>query len=115
MLAAMCGVSGDSRSEALIERSFMIGISRYGRELDITRMASVLEGLKNRKGEPVEGASAMADSLYPYTKDGRFISAGSEGTFKEMLTVFELEELVNDEPLLAVVLQVVLMQSITDL
>lgn len=113
MVAAMCGVSGDSRSEALIERSIMIGISRHGRELDITKMASVLEGLKNRKGEPVEGASAMADSLYPYTKDGihgRFFSAGSEGTFKEMLTVFELEELVNDEPLLAVVLQVVLMQ-----
>jgi type-IV secretion system protein TraC len=113
MVAAMCGVSGDARSEALIERSIMIGISRYGRELDITKMASVLEGLKNRKNEPVEGASAMADSLYPYTKDGihgRFFSAGSEGTFKEMLTVFELEELVNDEPLLAVVLQVVLMQ-----
>lgn len=55
----------------------------------------------------------MADSLYPYTEDGihgRFFSSGQEASFKEMLTVFELEELVNDEPLLAVVLQVVLMQ-----
>jgi type-IV secretion system protein TraC len=113
MVAAMCGVSGNSRSEALIERAIMIGIAEYGQQLDITKMALVLDNLKNRKDEPVEGASSMADSLYPYTKDGihgRFFSSGSEATFKEMLTVFELEELVNDEPLLAVVLQVVLMQ-----
>ena len=113
MVAAMCGVSGDGRSEALIERAIMIGISSFGQELDITKMASVLDNLKNRKGEAVEGASSMADSLYPYTEQGihgRFFSAGAEASFKEMLTVFELEELVNDEPLLAVVLQVVLMQ-----
>ncbi len=113
MIAAMCGLSGDGRSEAIIERAIMSGIAEYGQELDITKMALVLDNLKNRKGEPVEGASAMADSLYPYTEDGihgRFFSSGKEATFKEMLTVFELEELVNDEPLLAVVLQVILMQ-----
>jgi hypothetical protein len=55
----------------------------------------------------------MSDSLYPYTENGihgRFFSSGSEASFHEMLTVFEFEELVNDEPLLAVVLQVILMQ-----
>lgn len=113
MIAAMCGLSGDGRSEAIIERAIMIGISEYGQQLDITKTALVLDNLKNRKGEPVEGASAMADSLYPYTEDGihsKFFTAGKEASFKEMLTLFELEELVNDEPLLAVVLQVVLMQ-----
>ena len=114
MVSAMCGISGDGRAEALIERAIMIGISEYGSNLDITKMATVLDNLKNRKGEAVEGASSMADSLYPYTEDGihgRFFKQGnSDATFKEMLTVFELEELVNDEPLLAVVLQVVLMQ-----
>lgn len=113
MVAAMCGLSGDVRSEALIERAIMLGISEYGQQLDITKMAAVLDNLKNRKGEPVDGASALADSLYPYTEEGihgRFFSTGKEATFKEMLTVFELEELVNDTPLLAVVLQVVLMQ-----
>jgi conjugal transfer ATP-binding protein TraC len=114
MVSAMCGVSGDGRAEALIERAIMIGISEYGSKLDITKMATVLDNLKNRKGESVEGASSMADSLYPYTEEGihgRFFKQGnSDATFKEMLTVFELEELVNDEPLLAVVLQVVLMQ-----
>jgi conjugal transfer ATP-binding protein TraC len=113
MVAAMCGLSGDGRSEAIIERAIMIGISEYGQQLDITKTALVLDNLKSRKGEPVEGASAMADSLYPYTQDGihgKFFSSGQEASFKEMLTVFELEELVNDEPLLAVVLQVILMQ-----
>jgi conjugal transfer ATP-binding protein TraC len=113
MVSAMCGVSGDARCEAIIERAIMRGISEHGQRLDITKLAFVLDNLKNPKGEPVEGASAMADSLYPYTEDGihgRFFSSGKEATFKEMLTVFELEELVNDEPLLAVVLQIVLMQ-----
>ena len=114
MVSAMCGVSGDGRAEALIERAIVAGVSEHGSDLDITKMAKVLDNLKNHKGESVEGASSMADSLYPYTKDGihgRFFKSGnSEASFKEMLTVFELEELVNDEPLLAVVLQVVLMQ-----
>jgi len=114
MVSAMCGVSGDGRSEALIERAIMLGISEHGDKLDITKMAGVLSNLKNRKGESVEGASAMADSIYSYTEEGmhaRFFRSGQkDATFKEMLTVFELEELVDDEPLLAVVLQVVLMQ-----
>ena len=113
MIAAMCGKSGDGRSEALIERAIMLGISEYGNKLDITKLALVLDNLKSRKGHEVAGASAMADSLYPYTEDGihgRFFKQGKEASFKEILTVFELEELVNDEPLLAVVLQVVLMQ-----
>jgi conjugal transfer ATP-binding protein TraC len=70
MVSAMCGVSGDGRAEALIERAIMSGISEYGSELDITKMTTVLDNLKNRKGEAVEGASSMADSLYPYTEDG---------------------------------------------
>ena len=113
MVAAMCDCSGDSRKVALIERAIIEGIAEHGNSLDITKMALVLEELKNKKNEPVEGASAMADSLYPYTEGGihgRFFGAGEEASFKEMLTVFELEELVNDEALLAVVLQVVLMQ-----
>lgn len=50
MIAAMCGLSGDGRSEAIIERAIMIGISEYGQQLDITKAALVLDNLKNRKG-----------------------------------------------------------------
>ncbi len=113
MLAAMCGVVGKARGEALIERAILEGISRFGEQLDITKLASVLASLKDKKDNPVEGASTMADSLYPYTDEGihgRFFASGAEASFKKMLTVFELEELQNDKPLLGVVLQVILMQ-----
>ena len=47
----------------------------------------------------------MIDSLYPYTKDGThgsfFKSGNSDASFEEILVVFELEEVVNDESLLA--------------
>lgn len=113
MVASMCVVSADGRSEAVLERAITVGVAKYGRDLDITKLAGILENLKDRKGEPVEGASRLADSLYPYTEEGihgRFFKAGSEATFNSMVTIFEFEELVNDEPLLAVVLQIILMQ-----
>lgn len=114
MVAAMCGVSGGGREEAIIERAILEGIATHGSKLDITKMAKVLDSLKDNRGNPIEGAASMADSLYSYTEGGihgRFFKASDKtATFKEMLTVFELEELVNEESLLAVVLQVILMQ-----
>jgi conjugal transfer ATP-binding protein TraC len=113
MLSTMCGVNGDVWGEAIIERAINEGIAEYGRELDITKLCQVLDNLKDRKGEAVEGASKFADCLYPYTEEGthgRFFASGTNANFKSALTVFELEELKNDEPLLAVVLQVILMQ-----
>ena len=113
MLAAMCGVVGAARGEALIERAIIEGVSRFGEQLDISKLATVLSNLKDKNNDPVEGASTMADSLYPYTEDGihgRFFASGVDASFKKMLTVFELEELQNDKPLLGVVLQVILMQ-----
>jgi type-IV secretion system protein TraC len=113
MLSAMCGVCGDAREEAVIERAISVGVATHGRELDITKLTQILENLKDRRGASVEGASRLADSLFPYTEEGihgRFFKAGEEASFKKMLTVFEFEELVNDKPLLAVVLQIILMQ-----
>ena len=113
MVAAMCGAKDQGRAEALIERAIIEGISVHGNELNITKLSYVLENLKCRRGQSVDGAAALADNLFPYTEGGihgRFFSSGEEASFKSPLTVFELEELVNDEALLAVVLQVVLMQ-----
>lgn len=113
MLSSMCGVSGDIRGEAVIERAISEGIAIYGTELDITKLSKVLEELKDHRGNLVEGASKMADSLYPYTEQGihgRYFKFGNEASFKEALTVFEFEEIKDDEPLLAVVLQIILMQ-----
>jgi type IV secretory pathway VirB4 component len=113
MVASMCGLSGDVRGEAVIERAIAEGIAEYGTDLDITKLAKVFEELKDHRGNPVAGASAMSDSLYPYTEQGihgRYFKSGKEASFKEMLTLFELEEIKDDEPLLAVVLQIILMQ-----
>jgi|GEM_PF-876672 len=114
MVAAMCGVSGMGREEAIIERAIVEGIAAYGNKLDITKMSETLENLRDNKGNMIQGASQLADSLYSYTEGGihgRFFkSSDKTASFKSMMTVFELEELVNDEPLLAVILQVILMQ-----
>lgn len=113
MTATMCGVPGLPRFEALIERAIIEGVGKYGQELDITKLASMLKSLKDKDGNIIIDAANIADSLYPYTKNGihgRFFASGKEASFKKMLTVFELEELQNDKPLLAVVLQIILMQ-----
>ena len=121
MLAAMCSASGRARGEALIERAIIEAVSKYGQDLDITKIAKILGSLKDSEGKVVSGAREMADSLYPYTEDGihsKFFASGNgvageerkEATFDKLLTIFELEELKNDEPLLAVILQIILMQ-----
>ena len=113
LLAVMAKVSGDARLEGVIERAIREGVAKYGRDLDITRMALILEGLTDSQNKQIEGASAIADSLYPYTENGmhgRFFARGDEASFKELLTVFELEDIKADENLVCVVLQVILMQ-----
>jgi type-IV secretion system protein TraC len=113
MLSTMCGVSGDIRGQALIERAITEGVGKYCTDLDINKLCHILANLRDRRGEIIESARELADSLYPYTAEGvhgRFFKAGKAASFKEMLTIFEFEEIKDDKPLLAVVLQVILMQ-----
>ncbi|WP_425363580.1 TraC family protein [Candidatus Tisiphia endosymbiont of Hybos culiciformis] len=107
IISAMCGISKDAHKEAIIERAISEGIGKYGNELDISKLAKVLEGLEG------EAAKALAETLYPYTEKGvhgKFFKQGKTASFKEMLTIFEFEEVKNDPVLLGVILQVVLMQ-----
>lgn len=116
MLAAMCGVVGEGRAEGLIERAIFAGVAKYGSQLDVSKLAKLLGSLQDSQGQAITRAAELADSLYSYTEEGihgRFFAssqAGKEASFKAMLTVFELEELQNDKPLLSVVLQIILMQ-----
>lgn len=113
MISTMCGVSGDIRGEAIIERAISEGVARFGDKLDITKLASILNNLQDKDGNKVDGANLLADSLYPFAEEGihgRYFKAGQTATFKELLTVFEFEEIKDDKPLLAVILQVILMQ-----
>jgi type-IV secretion system protein TraC len=114
LIAAMCGVCGRPRQEALLERSIIEGIKQYGSELDLTKVAKVLAQLQDQDGNLIDEARSMADSLYPYSDlgiHGRFFERSSkQANFTKAFTVFELEELRHDKPLLSVVLQVILMQ-----
>lgn len=108
IIAAMCGVKGDAHREAIIEKAISEGIEQYGTSLDVTKLVLVLSNIKDN-----EIAHELAETLYPYTEKGihgRFFKAGKVASFQEMLTLFEFEEVKNDEVLLAVVLQVILMQ-----
>ena len=112
LVTSMTQNSGVSRLEELIERAILEGVSQYGDDLDITKLALVIDNLQDRRGNPVQGASEIADSLFPYTEQGssgRFFKRGKTATFKKKITVFELEQLKNDKKLLNIVLQVILM------
>ncbi|WP_375326249.1 TraC family protein [Candidatus Tisiphia endosymbiont of Nemotelus uliginosus] len=108
IISAMCGISKDAHKEAIIERAISEAIGKYGSLLDITKLAKVLAEL-----EGVGTAQALAETLYPYTEKGvhgKFFARSKAASFQELLTVFEFEEVKNDPVLLAVILQVVLMQ-----
>ncbi|UCM93070.1 TraC family protein [Candidatus Tisiphia endosymbiont of Melanophora roralis] len=108
IIGAMCGVSKDAHKEAIIERAINEGIEKHGTTLDITKLTKVLEEL-----EGATTAKALAETLYPYSEKGvhgKFFEQGKAASFKEILTIFEFEEVKNDPILLAVILQVVLMQ-----
>ena len=111
MIIAMSGMKNDNVIEAIIEKSIIKGISKYGSLLDVTKLSLILKEMKEKDG--IESADKIADSLYPYTENGihgKFFKSGTNVNFQKMLTVFELEELVNDKPLLGVILQIILMQ-----
>lgn len=114
MLSSMCNVSGKAREEAILEKAISIGITKHEGDLDITKLTKILENLTDTTGEKIEGAKLLADSLYPFTENGihgRFFKhSKNQATFTSNLTLFEFEELVNDAPLLSVVLQIILMQ-----
>ena len=93
LLTSMTQSSGVARLEELIERAILEGIGKYGEDLDITKLSIVLDNLKDRRGNPVQGASEIADSLFPYTEqgsNGRFFKRGKTASFRKKITVLSL-------------------------
>ncbi|NRB10192.1 MAG: TraC family protein [Rickettsiaceae bacterium] len=113
IIGAMCGINGDSYREAILEQGITMGIKTYSNKLDLTKLCQLLKTLRNQDDELIECASEIAETLYAYSENGvhgRFFKAGKEASFKEMMTVFEFEEIKEDKSLLSVVLQIILMQ-----
>ncbi|MCP3848685.1 MAG: TraC family protein [Gammaproteobacteria bacterium] len=114
LISAMCGVNNSAEGQGLIERIIAEVILKYGDSLDVTKLMKYMQELAARDNNPDSPLLCkMANSLYPYTEQGvhgRFFKAGKSASFKELMTVFELDAIKDDEPLLAVVIQVILMQ-----
>jgi conjugal transfer ATP-binding protein TraC len=114
LVSAMCGVTNSSEGQGLVERIIAGALLKYGQELDVSTLALFMKLEAAKEGNPdAAQLTRMYNSIYPYTEaggHGRFFKAGSPATFKKPITVFELDAIKDDEPLLAVVLQVILMQ-----
>ncbi len=110
----MCGVTNSSEGQGLVERIIAAALLKYGDNLDVSILAYYMKEEAAKEGNPDSAQlTRMYNSIYPYTESGvhgRFFKAGSPATFKKPITVFELDAIKDDEPLLAVVLQVILMQ-----
>ncbi len=110
IVAAMCGVTGNSLKEPIIEQAINKGIEKYGHDLDITKLSEVLAN-DFKKNEEIAGG--LATSLFSYTTSGiygRYFNGDGNISFKNQLTVFEFEEIKNDSLFLSVILQVIMMQ-----
>ncbi|NRB10868.1 MAG: TraC family protein [Rickettsiaceae bacterium] len=114
LISAMCGVNNSAEGQGLIERIIAEVILKYGDDLDVTKLMKYMQLLAREDNTPDRALlSKMSNSLYPYTEQGvhgRFFKAGKSASFKELMTVFELDAIKDDEPLLSVVIQVILMQ-----
>jgi type-IV secretion system protein TraC len=108
IIAAMCNVKGNAHLEAIIGAAISKGIEEHGDDLDITKLATILNDQDSS-----EHGKILAETLYPFTEKGihgRYFKSGKVASFKELITNFEFEEIKNDPVLLGVVLQVILMQ-----
>ena len=114
LVASMCGVTNSSEGQGLVERVIASALLKYGENLDVTTLALFMKKEASKDNNPdAAQLTRMYNSIYPYTESGahgRFFKDGTPATFKKSMTTFELDAIKDDEPLLAVVLQVILMQ-----
>jgi conjugal transfer ATP-binding protein TraC len=107
LLEVMCNVGDDARGSAELEKSIIKALEEKNDQLDITSFASFLEKSDS------DLLRKYGATLYPYSKDGLygkyFIGEGI-ATFKKLITVIEFEEIKNEPRLLAIVLQMLLIQ-----
>ena len=106
LLIIMCGVDSD-RGAAELEKAIKDSVQKANYKLDINGFASALE---QSKSELLQGYAA---TLYSYTKEGiygKYFSGAKSASFKEQITIFEFEEIKKDKKLLAIILQILLME-----
>jgi type IV secretory pathway VirB4 component len=106
IITSMCGAGNNPHKEALIEGAIYRGVEQYGSDLTISKIADVL-----KNGNSIE--RELGETLLSFTDrgmHGKYFENAANITFKERITVFELEEVAKDETLLSVLMQVVAIQ-----
>lgn len=112
IICSMSMASGDSLKESIIEKTIIKALSEFGSSIDITKFVELI----SKEDPNCEIRKNIALSLFSYTKDGLFgkffanSSNKQEVSFEKNITIFEFEEIKNNNLLLSVVLQIIGMQ-----
>lgn len=106
LLIIMCGVT-DEYGAGLLEKAIKAAVIKHNYKLDIDLFVQYLEHADDSR------LNQYAMTLYPYTKDGiygKYFTGLKNATFKKEITIFEFEEIKKDKKLIAIILQILLME-----
>lgn len=106
LLIIMCGANSD-RGAAELEKAIKDAVQRSNYHIDIN---GFVDYLAESDSELLKGYAA---TLYSYTRDGiygKYFSGNKSASFRELITIFEFEEIKKDKKLLAIILQILLME-----
>lgn len=107
LLEIMCGVGDNPQGSSELEKALVISLEQSNYQMDITSFAEFLE---NSESVNLKNFGA---TLYPYTEKGlygKYFTGNKTASFKRLITVFEFEEIKDDRKLLAIILQILLME-----
>lgn len=109
LLIIMCGAKND-RGAAELEKAIIDALEQSKFDLSINEFAIYLQNAKSKL------LNQYGITLYSYTRDGiygKYFTADKNkksAGFKELITIFEFEEIKKDKKLLAIILQILLME-----
>lgn len=107
LLELMCGVKGDAHGSSELEKAIIEALEAEDYQLDISKFAIFLENSDSTL------LKKYGQTLYSYTRSGiygKYFTGKLSASFKQIMTVFEFEEIKNDHKLLGIVLQVLLLE-----
>ena len=106
LLATMCNVkSNDAYLRGALEEVINDALNYYDFEINLDKFIVFLARHENAD------LRTFSKTLYPYTNDGvygKYFSSNDELKFTNLLTIFEFEEIKDNEQLISIVLQCVM-------
>lgn len=106
LLIIMCGVN-DEYGAGTLEKAIKDAVIEYEHKLDIDLFVEYLGSINDKR------LNQYAMALYSYTREGiygKYFSGNKNATFHRQITLFEFEEIKKDKKLIAIILQVLLIE-----